>query len=113
MASPDPAGWTAVNGGFTHQDREFYCSTSGQPARSGEPIFRGSFIDMEGFYSICLDSALQLGKLAGLVDPGVSDAAVARQIELEDEPEPALLHGGAVEVVLGAYEVLDSIEGAW
>ncbi len=112
MASPDPAGWTAMNGGFTHQDREFYCSTSGQPARSGEPIFRGSFIDMEGFYSICLDSALQLGKLAGLVDPGVSDAAVARQIKLEDELEAALVHVGALQDVIDAYEVLDGIEGA-
>lgn len=81
---PDLAGWTAVSGGFTGQDQAFYCSTSGQVARPGEPIYRGQLIDMEGFYSVCRDSALQLGKLAGLVDPDVADLAVARQIVLED-----------------------------
>lgn len=81
---PDLAGWTELSGGFTSQDRSFHCSTSGQVARPGEPIYRGQMIDQEGFYSICRDSALQLGKLVGLIDSDVSDAAVARQVELED-----------------------------
>lgn len=65
---PSHAEWTVIPA-FDGQSREMYCSVTGQPARRGEPVYRGSWIDQEGFYDICQDSALQLGQLAGLVPP--------------------------------------------
>lgn len=75
--SPDGVSWSEVYGGFSGDDRTFYCSTTGQPARPGEPVYRGSMIDLEGFYTICRDSAIQLAELVGYVDPSESDVLSA------------------------------------
>jgi hypothetical protein len=107
--SPDPAGWTAVNGGFNYQDQAFHCSTSGQPARRGEPIFRGSFIDLEGHYSICLDSALQVGKLAGLIDPDELITSTDRVVDLGDKLEKAVKRIEALQMALDGLLALDAL----
>ena len=68
----NPASWTAIRD-FDGQSREMYCSTTGQPRRRGEPVFRGAMIDLEGFYDICVDSAKQLAEEVGYVPPEEAD----------------------------------------
>ena len=79
----NPASWTAIRD-FDGQSREMYCSTTGQPRRQGEPVFRGAMIDLEGFYDICVDSAKQLAEEVGYVPPEEADRwkAVAEASDL-------------------------------
>jgi|TARA_R110000744_G_scaffold264398_5_gene378678 hypothetical protein len=70
----NPASWIEISD-FNNLSREYYCSTTGQPRKQGESVFRGSMIDLEGFYDICFDSAKQLAELIGYVTP--EDVVVA------------------------------------
>ena len=72
----NPSSWTAIRD-FDGLSRTSYCSTTGQPRRQGEPVFRGAMIDLEGFYDICLDSAKQLAVEAGYVAPEEADRWMA------------------------------------
>jgi len=73
--TPDGFSW-AEDRDFNANDRAMYCSTTGQGKRQGESVYRGAFIDMEGFYTICLDSAKQLADLIGWIDPDTVDSTV-------------------------------------
>ena len=76
----DPVGWTLIPN-FGHDSREFFCSVTGQQKRPEDPgVYRGPLIEMEGFFDICHGSAVQLGRLAGLVD---ADEAEFLQAEVD------------------------------
>ena len=109
IVPPSLAEWTRIPD-FDGSSREHRCSTSGQPKRPGEPVFRGALIDMEGFYDICLDSALQLGKIAGLVEANEADKAIARQLELEEELAEARRRLGKAEAVIDAWAEFDEVD---
>ena len=78
MAVINPSSWIEQPD-FNYQSREMFCSTTGQPRRPGESVFRGSHIELEGSYDICLDSAKQLAELIGYVTPEDVVAAMAER----------------------------------
>ena len=79
----NPASWIEISD-FNNLSREYYCSTTGQPRKQGESVFRGSMIDLEGFYDICFASAKQLAEEVGYVPPEEADRwkAVAEASDL-------------------------------
>jgi len=102
---PDGVSWSEIPD-FDSADRTFYCSTSGQGKRIGESVYRGAHIDLEGFYTICLDSAKQLADLIGWVEPSQVDAAVALTIEVQDELAEVKAHNEQLQTALDALIVL-------
>jgi len=78
------------------------------PHRTGsnEPVFRGNWIDMEGFYTICVDCASHVGKLAGLIEPGQVDDTVAANIALEDINSALTSEIVELEKIIEAYQLL-------
>lgn len=83
----DPIGWTLVPN-FGHDSREFFCSVTGQQKRPEDPgVYRGPLIEFEGFFDVCHQSALQLGRLAGLVDSDESGFLFEENKELKAKIE--------------------------
>lgn len=83
----DPIGWTLIPN-FGHDSREFFCSVTGQQKRPEDPgVYRGPLIEMEGFFDICHGSAVQLGRLAGLVDPEEASLLHEENLELKAKVE--------------------------
>jgi hypothetical protein len=72
--SPNLSSWTIIPN-YGPESQFYYCSNCGLPHRQGtdEPVFRGQHIEMEGYYDVCVDCAVQMGKLAGLLDPETVD----------------------------------------
>jgi hypothetical protein len=102
----DTAGWTQIRD-FDGQSRQHYCSTSGQPRRNHEPVFRGSMIDHEGFYDICLDSAKQLATLIGYVTDEEAAAAVAAKEDAERKLDAAERKLAAARAMIDAQQGYD------
>jgi hypothetical protein len=107
MPPVDPAGWTLIPN-FGHDSREFFCSVSGQPKRPEDPgVYRGSLVEMEGFYDICHQSAVQLGRLAGLVDPEEAEILHAENIELRSKIEELEKHQALLQAALDSLKALE------
>lgn len=101
------ASWTVISD-YGLDSQHYYCSTCGMPHRIGsdEPVFRGSLIDMEGFYDVCVDCMIHAGKLAGLINPEEVDAAVAENVELMET------NVDLDKKLTAAYKLLDAYEAA-
>lgn len=58
------------------------CAMTGFSKRDGEIVYRGPFVDeFYGFFAIGQDSAEQLARLAGFVDPETIDSTVQQAAE--------------------------------
>lgn len=82
----DPSQWTIIPN-YGPESQHYHCSTCGMPHRTGtnEPVLRGNWIEMEGYYDICVDCARHAGRLVGLVDPSTVEGTNALNRKLGDE----------------------------
>jgi len=87
MATPDfdfdsgEVDWS-IQREYTPQDNDsqMHCGMTGFSKRPGEVVYRGQWVDeFYGFFTIGQDSAEQLAKLAGFIDP---DSLVSTPDEL-------------------------------
>ena len=109
--SPNGSNWSTIPD-WQQDSRTMFCSTSGQPKRKGEPVYRGSLIDMEGFYDVCQDSALQLGRLAGLVAPEEAVQLAAIVVDLKDQLEAVQAQLNTANAAIEGYTAYqDYVEG--
>lgn len=78
----DTHTWT-VQKDYDGQSQHYYCSNCGLPHRNGsdEVVLRGNWIEMEGFYDICIDCARAAGFAVGLVEEGKQESLQLDLIE--------------------------------
>ena len=89
-------------------DGRMVCGVTGQPKRRGEFVYRGAFIDeFVGFFTIGQDSAEQLAKLIGYVDPDVIDDVVAQAVNDKNRIEELEQQIAGLELVVEAYVAID------
>lgn len=100
------ASWTVISD-YGLDSQFFYCSTCGMPHRPGDPVLRGNYIEMEGFYDICVDCARHAGELVGLISPEQIDAAVAENVELKEINDGLARKLEAAQKLLEAYETAE------
>lgn len=71
--SPQPGNWYLIPN-FDIDSREQFCSMSGSTKRKSDPgVWRGSYIDMEGYFDISHTSARQLARELGYVTPETNE----------------------------------------
>jgi len=103
----------SIQPAYTGQDQGFVCSMTGFAQRKGEVVYRGSFIDeFVGFFTIGQDSAEQLARLIGWVDPDTIDSTVQQAIVAQERIEALELQVASQELVIEAYQVIEEFETA-
>ncbi len=88
-------------------DGRMVCAMTGFAQRKGEVIYEGSFIDeFIGYFAIGQDSAEQLARLIGWVDPGTIDDTVAQAAEAVQAVMELQKQLASRDEVIAAYEVI-------
>ncbi len=88
-------------------DGRMVCAMTGFAQRKGEVIYEGSFIDeFIGYFAIGQDSAEQLARLIGWVDPGTIDDTVAQAAEAVQAVADLQATIIAQEEIIAAYAVI-------
>ncbi len=88
-------------------DGRMICGMTGFPKRKDEVIYRGAHIDdFIGFFSIGQDSAEQLARLVGYVDPDTIDDTVAQAAQALIRVEELQRELAERDQVIAAYEVI-------
>lgn len=88
-------------------DSTMVCAMTGFAKRDGEVVYRGPFVDeFYGFLAIGQDSAEQLARLIGYVDPDTIDDTVAQAAEALDRVAALEAEIAERDVVIAAYETI-------
>ena len=88
-------------------DGTMICAMTGFPRRVGEIVYQGAFIDeFIGFFTIGQDSAVQLAKLVGFVDPDKFEGLELEVSSLGEEIDALREVIDSQDLALDAYQTL-------
>jgi len=107
--TPNEVDWTIQpNYVIPDNDGRMVCAMTGFAQRKGEVVYRGSYIDeFIGFYAIGQDSAEQLARLIGFVDPDSIDKVVADAVSDKIRVEELEIQVAHLELMIEAYQTIE------